>query len=127
MGKFDEARPAADETVRLRPHDPGLSRCILAKSIADYQTDNYESAAHVAMDSIRSDPQWWLSNTFLAAASGQIGHGISAESTEAIERIRADQPGITLDLVLERVPFTKPEHREHLAAGLERAGWRDRH
>jgi TolB-like protein/DNA-binding SARP family transcriptional activator len=123
LGNFDEARAAADETVRLRPHDPALHKCILARGIADYQTGDYQSAMRVIHDSQRTDKTWWMSNMMLAATAGQRGARDTAR--EAIERIRADQPGITLEIMLTRMRYTDPVHREHLAEGLTRAGWRD--
>lgn len=123
LGNFDDARPAADETVRLRPHDPVLHKCILSKAIADYQTGDYPGAERVILDSLRTNQTWWMSNMMLAATAAQRGSMDTASN--ALERIRDDQPGITLDILLDRVPFADSAHREHLEDGLKRAGWRD--
>lgn len=122
-GNFSDAKPAADETMRLRPHDPGLYRCIMSKAIADYQTGEYERAERVARDSLRTNSSWWISNMMLMASLAQRGR--LEDASAAAERIRADQPGITLEIMLGKMPFTNPAHRDHLAEGLIRAGWRD--
>lgn len=122
-GEFEAARPAADETMRLRPHDPVLHRCIISKSIADYQTGAYEGAAQVARNSLSTSSTWWMSNALLAASVGQQGR--TSEATEAIERIRNNYPGVTLDRLSSVLPFTDQAHIDHLREGLIKAGWRD--
>jgi len=122
-GEFAAAKPAADETMRLRPHDPVLHRCIMSKSIADYQTGAYEAAAQVARNSLSTSRTWWMSNALLAASIGQQGR--SGEAVEAIKRIRTNYPGVKLDGLLDGMPFVDQSHLEHLREGLIKAGWRD--
>lgn len=122
-GDFSDAMPAADETIRLRPHDPGLHKCIIAKAIAHYQTGQYERAERIARDSLRTNKTWWISNMMLAASLAQ--RGAVADAAAATEKVRADQPGITLEIMLRTMPFAHAAHSEHLAEGLIRAGWRD--
>lgn len=122
-GSFSEAIPAADETIRLRPHDPVLHRCIMSKSIAAYQIAHYEGAERVARDSIRTNDRWWLSNMMLAASLGKQGRPDAAKP--AIEKLKKDLPGLTLQAMLQGMPFADAAHREHLADGLIQAGWRD--
>jgi adenylate cyclase len=122
-GEFEAARPAADETIRLRPHDPVLHRCIMSKSIADYQMGAYEEAAHIARNSLSTSSNWWMSNTLLAASLGQQGR--TSEAAEAIERIRTNYPDVTLDRLSNVLPFQEQAHVDHLQAGLIKAGWRD--
>ena len=122
-GNFSDATPAADETIRLRPHDPVLHKCIISKAIAHYQTGEYERAERIARDSLRTNSSWWLSNMMLAVSLGQ--RGCIGDAGSAAERIRTEQPGITLEIMLQRMPFAQSAHVDHLAEGLVRAGWRD--
>jgi hypothetical protein len=122
MGNFSDAKPAADETIRLRPHDPILHRCIMSKSIADYQTGHYESAEFVARDSLRTNGSWWMSNTILAACLGKLQRRDEARVT--IDKIRNAHPDLTLETIMQKMPFVDPRHREHLEEGLIQAGWR---
>ena len=122
-GNFAEAAPAVDETIRLRPHDPVLYKCIMAKAIAHYQTGQYERAERITKDSLRTNNSWWLSNMMLTASLAQRGR--LADARVAAQTIRADQPGITLEIMLQRMPFASPAHSDHLAEGLILAGWRD--
>jgi DNA-binding SARP family transcriptional activator/tetratricopeptide (TPR) repeat protein len=123
IGNFADAKPAADETIRLRPHDPVLHRCIMSKSIADYQTAQYERAERVARDSLRTNDSWWLSNMMLAASLGKLGR--LNEARAATDKMRDGYPGLTLELLLRKMPFADPAHRDHLAEGLVEAGWHD--
>jgi adenylate cyclase len=122
-GSFSEAIPAADETIRLRPHDPVLHRCIMSKSIAAYQIGLYEGAERIARDSIRTNDRWWISNMMLAASLGKQGRPDAARA--AIEKLKKDHPGLTLEAMFQGMPFADAAHREHLAEGLVQAGWRD--
>ena len=123
IGNFTDAKPAADETIRLRPHDPVLHRCIMSKSIADYQTAHYESAERIARDSLRTNDRWWLSNMMLAASLGKLGR--SSEARVLTDKLHDAYPGITLEIILQKMPFVDRAHRDHLAEGLLEAGWRD--
>jgi DNA-binding SARP family transcriptional activator len=122
-GNFSDAMPAADETIRLRPHDPGLHRCIMSKAIAHYQTGEYEHAERVARDSLRTSSTYWIGNMMLMASLGQRGR--LEDASVAAQRICSVQPGITLEIMLKKMPFADRVHRDHLADGLIRAGWRD--
>jgi DNA-binding SARP family transcriptional activator/tetratricopeptide (TPR) repeat protein len=123
IGNFSDAKPAADETIRLRPYDPVLHKCIMSKSIADYQTGEYERAEFVARDSLRTNDSFWLSNMMLAACLGRL-HRLE-EAKEIIEKMRNQYPGVTLEMMMQKMPFVDPSHRDHLAEGLIQAGWRD--
>jgi adenylate cyclase len=122
-GQFSDAVPAADETIRLRPHDPALHRCVIARAIAHYQTGQYEQAERIARDSLRTNSSWWLSNLMLAASLAQRGR--LSDAHVAAQRIREHQPEMTLDIMLQRLPFADRAHSDHLAEGLIRTGWRD--
>jgi hypothetical protein len=95
----------------------------MSKAIAHYQTGEYEHAERVTRDSLRTNSSWWLSNMMLMASLGQ--RGSMEDARAAAQKIRADQPGVTLDIMLQKTPFADPAHRDHLADGLIRAGWRD--
>jgi TolB-like protein/DNA-binding SARP family transcriptional activator len=123
MGKFSDAKYAADETIRLRPHDPMLYRCIISKSIAEYQTSDYDRARNITRDSLRSDASWWNSRMLLAASLSKDGQ--IDEARDVVDRMRDDFPDLTLEIMLRRMPFADPLHAEHLSEGMVLAGWRD--
>ena len=118
-----EAPPAADETIRLRPHDNFLHRCIISKAIAYYQSGQYDEAELVARDSLREDDTWWVSNLWLTASLAQMGRKDEAEI--GVRKIQRSQPRMTLDTILSILPFADLEHCEHLSEGLIKAGWTD--
>jgi DNA-binding SARP family transcriptional activator/TolB-like protein len=121
-GSFPDALEAADQTIRLRPHDPLLYRCTIAKAIAAYQLGDYEMTDRVARDSRRSDSSYSLSNALLIASLGQQGRAVEAE--RIIQEFRSAQPHFDLVQVVRTMfPFSNPMHGENLADGLLRAGW----
>ena len=95
----------------------------MSKSIADYQTAQYESAERVARDSLRTNDSWWLSNMMLAASLGKLGR--LTEARVLADKLREGYPGLTLEIILKKMPFVDPAHGDHLAEGLLEAGWRD--
>jgi TolB-like protein/DNA-binding SARP family transcriptional activator/Flp pilus assembly protein TadD len=122
-GDFEAAKPAADETIRLRPHDPVLHRCVIARSIADYQTGDYREAERIARNSIRTNNEFWMSNAMLASSLSQQGQ--ADEARAVVEHIRHTYPGLKLEQLLTGMPFAQSVHLEHLRDGLAKAGWRD--
>lgn len=123
IGNFSDAKPAADETIRLRPHDPVVHRCIMSKSIAEYQTEEYLRAERIARDSLRTNDSWWMSNMMLVACLGKQERSDEAGAT--IDRMRTAYSGITLENMLHAMPFADTAHSDHLAEGILQAGWRD--
>ncbi len=122
-GSFADAKPAADETIRLRPYDPLLHRCIMSKSLADYQTGDYERSERVTRESLRVNDRWWFSNMMLAACLGRLGKADAAR--EPIEKLKSYYAGLSLEIFEQELPFVDPSHRDHLTEGLIKAGWRD--
>jgi pentatricopeptide repeat protein len=95
----------------------------MSKSIAEYQTAQYERAERIARDSLRTNDSWWMSNIMLAACLGKQGRSDEARTT--IDRMRTAYPGITLESILHGMPFADTAHSDHLTEGILQAGWRD--
>ena len=66
-GDFDKALESEATTARLRPRDPAMSVCMMSKSVALYQKDDYEAAETVARESL--------------------------EMADTVEKVRDDGPG----------------------------------
>jgi hypothetical protein len=107
----------------LRPHDPILHRCVISKSIAHYQTGDYETAERIAQNSVRTNAVFWMSNAMLASSLAQQGK--IAASQLVVERIHLNHPGLKMEKLLDGMPFTNSDHVEHLKQGLVKAGWED--
>ncbi len=121
-GDFKGALQSADRTIRLRPHDPSLCRCTASKAVAGYLIEDYELAERIALDSQRSERNWWLSNALLIASLGQQNRLVEAKGV--IEEFRSTDPAFDLiEGIRTRFPFSDPSHTEHLVEGLQRAGW----
>jgi TolB-like protein/DNA-binding SARP family transcriptional activator len=121
-GDFAGALQSADRTIRLRPHDPSLCRCTASKAVAGYLTEDYELAERIALDSKRSEQEWWLSNALLIASLGQQNRLVEAKGV--IAEFCSTEPAFDLiEGIRTRFPFSDPNHTDHLVEGLQRAGW----
>ena len=58
----------------------------------------------------------------LAACLGKLQRLDEAQVT--IDKIRNAHPYLTLETIMQKMPFVDPRHREHLEEGLIQAGWR---
>jgi len=123
IGEFEEAIRAVTHSLRLRPHDKTLARCIPALSIAHYQLHAYDKAEEIAQRAVRINTIYWIGHQLLAASLGQLGR--IREATLEISEIRQREPQISRSEYSSRLPFRDPTHARHIEDGLLKAGWLD--
>ncbi|MCB1744480.1 MAG: hypothetical protein KDK91_29200 [Gammaproteobacteria bacterium] len=121
VGRFEEALPAVEETIRLRPFDRVLSRCIISKAIAQYQTGDYAGAERVVRLSQQIEPNWSLSNVLLLAVLGQLGDRDRAD--EQVRKLVQLHPEATLERMSKALPFAVSDYQAHFEEGIKKAGW----
>jgi len=107
--------------IRLDPHQSMLPSRLMHMAIGFYFCREYETAAGVAKQAIRSNPDYPNTYRWLAAALGQIGQ--IAEAKEALQRAIAIAPSAFDMYVRQRVPWHRPEDHAHMIEGLRKAGW----
>jgi len=121
VGEFEEALTTVNHSLRLRPNDRTLARCIPALSVAHYQLGAYGPAEEIARRAVAMNSIYWMGHQMLAASAGQLGHGDAAASEVA--EIRRRDPEMTRKAYSGRFPFRDPVHTERIEEGLIKAGW----
>jgi adenylate cyclase len=121
VGEFEEALATVNHSLRLRPNDRTLARCIPALSVAHYQLGAYQPAEEIARRAVTMNPIYWMGHQMLAASLGQLGR-IEAAGEEVAE-IRRRDPEITRPAYSGRLPFRDPAHSARIEEGLIKAGW----
>jgi TolB-like protein len=123
IGEFEEALAVVTDSLRLRPNDPTIVRCIPAISIAHYQLGAYDAAQEVAQRVVGMSRNYWMGHQMLAASLGQLG--LSEEAAAALAEIRRREPNVSRAAYSRRFPFRDPVHVARIEDGLIKAGWRD--
>jgi len=120
-GRPREAIESIRTGLRHDPHAPQGYLARLHLLMAHYFLREYENAAEVASEVLRSYPNHPWADIWLAAALGQLGRREAAG--EALKKAMALK---SFDLtVRRRPPYTRPEDHEHKLEGLRKAGWQD--
>jgi TolB-like protein/Flp pilus assembly protein TadD len=123
IGEFEEALKIVTDSLRLRPHDQTIVRCIPAISIAHYQLGEYDAAREVAQRVVRMNKNYWMGHQMLAASLGQLGR--KQEAAAALAEILRREPKVSRAAFSSRFPFRDPAYVERVEQGLIKAGWRD--
>jgi tetratricopeptide (TPR) repeat protein len=123
VGEFAEALKTVTDSLRLRPYDQTIVRCIPAISIAHYQLGAYDAAHEVAQRVVGMNRNYWMGHQMLAASLGQLGR--KEEAATALAEIRRREPDISRAAYSSRFPFRDSVHVKRIEDGLIKAGWRD--
>jgi uncharacterized protein (DUF433 family) len=119
-GRPKEGLAALEKYLRLGRRDPLRGIQLLHVAVGNYFCREYEAAVEAARQVIRSYPDYPLPYRWLAAALGQLGR--CDEAREALAKVSP----ASLDMyVRNRVPWQRPEDRDHMLEGLRRAGWQE--
>lgn len=121
IGEFDEALKTVTHSLRLRPNDRTLARCIPALSLAHYQKGAYEQAEEVARRAVTMNPIYWIGHQMLAASLGKLGR--KEEAAAELAEIRRREPDISRAAYSGRLPFRDPAYATKIEDGLIKAGW----
>jgi adenylate cyclase len=123
VGEFEEALKTITRSLRLRPYDKTLARCIPALSIAHYQLGAYDAAEEIARRAIGINTIYWMGHQMLAASLGQLNR--AQEAAVEVAEIRKREPKVSRTAYSGRLPFRDAVHVERIEEGLIKAGWRD--
>jgi TolB-like protein/Flp pilus assembly protein TadD len=123
VGEFEEALKTVTHSLRLRPYDKTLARCIPALAIAHYQLGAYGAAEEIARRATGINTIYWMGHQMLAASLGQLSR--AQEAAEEVAEIRKREPNVSRAAYSGRLPFRDAVHVERIEEGLIKAGWRD--
>ncbi|MGQ0677965.1 MAG: adenylate/guanylate cyclase domain-containing protein, partial [Rhodospirillales bacterium] len=121
VGEFDEALKTVTHSLRLRPNDRTLARCLPALSVAHYQLGAYDRAEDIARRAVTMNPIYWMGHQMLAASLGQLGR--KDEAAQELAEIRRREPDVERDAYSGRLPFRDPQYARRIEDGLIKAGW----
>jgi adenylate cyclase len=121
VGEFDAALKTVEYSLRLRPNDRTLARCIPAMSLAHYQLGAYGAAEQIARRAVTMNPIYWIGHQMLAASLGQLAR--KDEAAEEIADIRRREPAISRTAYSAKLPFRDTIYAKRLEEGLIKAGW----
>jgi len=119
-GRGEEAELATARALRLSPRDPLSAVYLGIASYAQYIQGNYKEAIRLAREGVRQRPDFPATHRILTAAIGMGGEDEAAKA--ALQELRRAQPSISLEWIVERVPFQQDSERQHYLEGLRRAG-----
>jgi len=122
VGRFDEALETVAHSLRLRPNDRTLARCLPAMSLAHYQLGAYARAEEIARRAVTLNPIYWMGRQMLAASLGQLGRG--EDAARELGEIRRREPDVAREAYSQRLPFRDPAYARRIEDGLIKAGWR---
>ena len=123
IGEFEDALKTVTHSLRLRPYDQTIVRCIPAISIAHYQLGAYDAAQEVAQRVVGMNKNYWMGHQMLAASLGQLGR--KQEAAAVLAEIRQREPDVSRGEYSSRFPFRDLIYIERIEDGLIKAGWRD--
>jgi TolB-like protein/Flp pilus assembly protein TadD len=121
VGNFQEALATVEHSLRLRPHDRTLARCLPSLAFAHYQLGDYRAAEGIARRAMSISPAFWTGHQILAASLGQLDR--KDEATREVAELQRKYPGTSRAAFSRRLPFRDSVHVEHIEDGLMKAGW----
>jgi adenylate cyclase len=120
-GRPAEGLAAIRTSIRLDPRSPRSALRHHQLTINLYFLREYEAAVEAAKCAIRFYPDFPLTQRWLAAALGQLGH--TTEAKQALMRATAIAPNSFDMHARTRVPWMPQDDHAHMLEGLRRAGW----
>jgi TolB-like protein/lipopolysaccharide biosynthesis regulator YciM len=109
-----------ERAARLSPFDPLTFNRYKGMSLAHYCAGRYEDAVRLAEKARMERPGLPWAHRTLAAAHAELGNVDAAR--QAAEALLRDAPNLTVEVVMESMPFQRAEIRARFAAGLSAAG-----
>ena len=118
-GQCDASIDNNEYALRINPQDPSMFFRHFGLALAHYLANRYEKAVTHAGAVAQTRPSWWLAQFIYSASLAQLER--RAEACEVMDDARRARPGINA-LDLSVLPFANANDREHLLAGLRKAG-----
>jgi adenylate cyclase len=120
-GQPREGRAAIERFLRLSPRDPARPIRLSQLAASYYFENDYESALHVARQTVREYPNVPMSYRWMAASLGQLGQ--AAEGSGVVELMRK-RHAASIAAYVSRPSYFRAQDHAQLMEGLAKAGWR---
>jgi TolB-like protein/class 3 adenylate cyclase len=122
-GELDLAVEHQARAMRLSPLDPILYNMQVGTAFAHFLADRYDEASEWANRALHEQPNYPAATRILAASKALAGQ--SRDAHEAMARLRALDPSLSVSNLGEVYPLRRPEDLAKLAEGLRKAGLPD--
>jgi hypothetical protein len=106
--------------MRLSPQDPQMFGMQTVSAWGYLFQGRYEDAWRLAEAAVRQQPNFFIAICVAAASAALTGNMAAAE--DAMTRLRAAHPGLTLKTLPGLLPIRRAQDYERWAEGLRRAG-----
>jgi TolB-like protein/class 3 adenylate cyclase len=119
IGHFTEAHDALLRCLRLNPNDPQAGAILSMVALAHYHQENYEQALRYCQLDVRGRSYYVVLRVLLASL-GQLGR--TDEARPLLDDFFVSRPADPQQLFDITTPYEDVRYRDHLLAGLHRAG-----
>lgn len=119
-GNADLGLVHIDKAMKLSPQDTFIDKFHLYRSVAYFQSGDYEMAAAAAIASIELKPEHASSHMFLAAAQALAGERELAQ--KALKSFRQLVPNASVSVIEGNIAYTNSDDRKRMVDGLALAG-----
>lgn len=120
LGEPELAVEHAERAMRLSPQDPQMFAMWTVGAWGYLFQGRYEEAWRWAEAAVRQQPNFFIGLCVAAASAALTGNMAAAQ--DAMTRLRATHPGLTLATLPGLQPIRRPQDYERWAEGLRRAG-----
>ncbi|MET0718189.1 MAG: winged helix-turn-helix domain-containing tetratricopeptide repeat protein [Pseudoxanthomonas sp.] len=120
LGETETAMEHLAHAVRLSPLDPEMFRMQAGMALANFFSGRFDAAAAWAEKALGNLPSL-LVGVAVAAASHALG-GRTQEATQAMRRLRALNPSLSLSNLKDWLPIHRAQDQARFADGLRLAG-----
>lgn len=120
LGRPDDAIKAFQSSLRLSPMDPFAFNMLLGTALAHFTAGRPQEAVDFASRAIAERPG--LTWPFRDLASYYATLGDMTAATAALDKFRADRPGVDLATIRDSLRFMHSDLLERYIAGLAKAG-----
>ena len=119
-GRDREALQHGEEAIQLNPLDPEMALFLGAIATAHYLGGRFAQAVQFTTKALNLRPGFQSAQRLLCASLAQSGR--IDEARKLLEKVRLQQPLLSIDWVKRAVPYQTPELMEHFLDGMRRAG-----
>jgi TolB-like protein len=118
-GQSEEAIGYFQQALRMSPHDPLKAFFYSGTGVAHYYARRYDEAIEWVRRAIGERPGFTAAHRILCASLAQAG--MTAQSQEAVAKLREIQPDISIAWIEQYVPYTE-RAMPHFLEGMRKAG-----
>jgi TolB-like protein len=119
-GRPEEALPHLHAAIRLSPRDAEIAPFHARVAMAHLYLRNHEEAAEWGAKAVRLPGVQWPGHCTHVAALAHLGR--TGDAQRALDALLSFRPDVSLAFVRRQLPTIENDDKEHMLAGLRKAG-----